>query len=180
MTRYYLGYVGAQWRVFHVFCGFSTNEFMTVVADKLETVYKRTAKRLQCTVDEVEFYDVGLKRLGHSEIKEAINYYPEGGTTNLYAFKAGQDIDLSTHENRERNDPITFVGFVVNDQLDIVHFSTEKQLFDYAAGRLHCNGRSDFLLFDCNRKLIKIKSKERPIKKYSETPYLIAYKATFN
>ena len=150
---------------------------MTFTVCTPEMLYKRVAKRLQCTGEDVQLYDHSLKLLSKECIQFAINYPREVTCDSVYAFKVGTNVVLTEENSMQESG---HVGVVVNDQIDIVYFSSEKQLLDYIAKRVHCNGRSDFLLFDCNRKLIKIKSKERPVEKYCKTPYLIAYKSTFN
>lgn len=155
---------------------------MSFTVNTPEMLYKRVAKRLQCTTENVELYDHSLKLLSRDCIQFAIQYPREGPCNPVYAFKAGEMVDLRDENwhSTPAAPKVYHTGVVVDDQIDVVYFSHERQLFDYIAKRVHCNGRSDFLLFDCNRKLIKIKSKERPVEKYCKTPYLIAYKSSFN
>ncbi len=169
-------------RTFQVFATHSDSNFMPVLADKVDTLYKRTAKRLACREDQVRFFNYDMKRIEKEDLEEEIfqhgpSYMPPiHPLYNLYAFIAGEQVFLDPEENDSPTRKRSLVGVVINDQMDYAWFAEEQQLFDYISKRLHCNSRSEYLLFDANRKLLKIKSRARPAESYFKTPYVIAYR----
>ena len=166
-------------RTFHVYVTHSDFEFIPVVADKVDTLYKRTAKRLGCRDDQVRFFNYDMRRIEKEELEEEIfNSYvpPIHPLLNLYVFIAGKQVFLDPEENDSPTRKRSLTGVVISNELDYVWFAEEDQLLEYISKRLHCNSRSEYLLFDTNRKLLKIKSRTRPAKSYCKTPYVIAYR----
>lgn len=168
-----------NWRVFNIFFTFTDPDFVTVLADNPDTIFRRISKRLSCSEDDVRFFDDDMRRI---EKKDLVDYfggqYFDNSLSNLYAFIKGTMVFLDPTENDDGVAPRAMVGVVINNQLDYVWFSKESQLINYIIDKLHCNLRSDFVLFDANRKLIKNKSRTRPHTAYIKTPYIIAYKIT--
>ena len=170
----------AGWRVFNIYITCSRWDSMSVIAENADTVFKRAARRLSCSMDEVRFYDRDLRPVSHAQIQDEIirsgmsDYY-RTPLKDLYAFIAGQKKNLASAAENVMGKKLARVGVVIGERLDVVSFSNEAQLLDYIAERLHCNARSEFMLFTANQKLLKVKSKVRPPEKYCKTPYLIAY-----
>lgn len=172
------------WVIFNIYITCSRWDSMPVLAENADTVFKRAARRLSCSMSEVRFCDRNLRPVSHAQIQNEINlsgtcdYYHGFNRVplkDLYAFIAGQKKNLASAEENFMEKKLARVGVVIGERLDIVSFSNEAQLLDYIAERLHCNARSEFMLFTANQKLLKVKSKVRPPEKYCKTPYLIAY-----
>lgn len=164
-------------RTFQVFT--AQTSFMLVIANKPDTLYKRAAKRLSCREDQVRFYDYNMKRVEKQELEDTIFNScvpPIQPPLTLHAFIAGKQVFLDPEENDGLTRERSLTGVVIGDELDYAWFAEEYQLLDYIAKRLHCNSRSEYLLFDANLKLLKIKSKTRPAESYCKTPYVIAYR----